>query len=119
MVKKGENLATEEDDKEFTRKTEEVQQVFRQEIARFSKDLEFKYDFYCKQYDGLYSFLYAIVSQSKYTKHIIKLTDGRELTFDEYPLVKISSTRIVKTTYEIGKMTNQEMFTETEISEFD
>lgn len=64
MVKKGENLATEEDDKEFTRKTEEVQQVFRQEIARFSKDLEFKYDFYCKQYDGLYSFLYAIVSQS-------------------------------------------------------
>lgn len=119
MEKKGENLATKENVKEFTRKTEEVQQVFRQEIARFSKDLEFKYDFYCKQYGGLYSILYAIVSQLKYTKHIIKLTDGRELTFDEYPFVKISPTRTVKTTYEIGKTTNQEMFTETEILEFD
>lgn len=119
MEKKGENLATKENVKEFTRKTEEVQQVFRQEIARFSKDLEFKYDFYCKQYGGLYSILYAIVSQLKYTKHIIKLTDGCELTFDEYPFVKISPTRTVKTTYEIGKTTNQEMFTETEILEFD
>lgn len=119
MEKKGENLATKENVKEFTRKTEEVQQVFRQEIARFSKDLEFKYDFYCKQYGGLYSILYAIVSQLKYTKHIIKLPDGRELTFDEYPFVKISPTRTVKTTYEIGKTTNQEMFTETEILEFD
>jgi len=119
MEKKGENLATKEDVKEITRRTEEVQQEFRQEMARFSKDLEFKYDFYYKQYDGLYSFLYAIVSQSEYTKHIIKLTDGRELTFDEYPFVKISPTRTVKTTYEIGKTTHQETFTETEISEFD
>ena len=67
----------------------------------------------------MYSFLYAIVSQSEYTKHIIKLTDGRELTFDEYPFVKISPTRTVKTTYEIGKTTHQETLTETEISEFD
>ena len=119
MEKKGENLATKEDVKEITRRTEEVQQEFRQEMARFSKDLEFKYDFYYKQYDGLYSFLYAIVSQSEYTKHIIKLTDGRELTFDEYPFVKISPTRTVKTTYEIGKTTHQETLTETEISEFD
>lgn len=70
-------------------------------------------------YDGLYSFLYAIVSQSEYTKHIIKLTDGRELTFDEYPFVKISPTRTVKTTYKIGKTTHQEMLTETEISGFE
>ena len=119
MEKKGKNLATKEDVKEITRRTEEVQQEFRQEMARFSKDLEFKYDFYYKQYDGLYSFLYAIVSQSEYTKHIIKLTDGRELTFDEYPFVKISPTRTVKTTYEIGKTTPQETLTETEISEFD
>lgn len=61
MEKKGKNLATKEDVKEITRRTEEVQQEFRQEMARFSKDLEFKYDFYYKQYDGLYSFLYAIV----------------------------------------------------------
>ena len=45
MEKKGENLATKEDVKEITRRTEEVQQEFRQEMARFSKDLEFKYDF--------------------------------------------------------------------------
>ena len=96
-----------------------VQQEFRQEMARFSKDLEFKYDFYYKQYDGLYSFLYAIFSQSEYTKHIIKLTDGRKLTFDEQPFVKLSLTRTVKTTYEIGKTTYQEMLTETEISEFE
>lgn len=56
MEKKGENLATKEDVKEITRKTEEVQQEFRQEMARFSQDLEFKYDFYYKQYEGLYSF---------------------------------------------------------------
>lgn len=47
------------------------------------------------------------------------MTDGRELTFDEYPFVKISPTRTVKTTYEIGKTTHQEMLTETEIPEFD
>ena len=39
MEKKGENLATKEDVKEITRRTEEVQQEFRQEMARFSKDL--------------------------------------------------------------------------------
>ena len=114
MEKKGENLATKEDVKEITRKTEEVQQEFRQEMARFSQDLEFKYDFYYKQYEGLYSFLYAIVTQSEYTKHIIKLTDGRDLTFDDYPFVKISPTRRVKTTFELGKTTHEESFIETD-----
>lgn len=65
IEKKGGNPATKEDVKEITRRTEEVQQEFRQEMARFSKDPEFKHDFYYKQYDGLYSFLYAIVSQSE------------------------------------------------------
>lgn len=37
---KGENLATKEDVKEITRRTEEVQQEFRQEMARFSNDLQ-------------------------------------------------------------------------------
>ena len=46
-MKKGENLATKEDVKEITRRTEEVQKEFRQEMARFFKDLEFKCDFYC------------------------------------------------------------------------
>lgn len=44
MDKKGENLATKEDIKEITRKTEEVQREFKEEFEAFSSDMKFKYD---------------------------------------------------------------------------
>ena len=43
MDEKGKNLATKEDIEEITRKTEEVQQEFRQGFELFSNDVKFKY----------------------------------------------------------------------------
>lgn len=53
MDKKGENLATKEDIKEITRKTEEVQREFKEEFEAFSSDMKFKYDFFYRQYSEL------------------------------------------------------------------
>jgi hypothetical protein len=50
MDEKGKNLATKEDIEEITRKTEEVQQEFKEKIELFSSDVRFKYDYYYKQY---------------------------------------------------------------------
>lgn len=46
MDEKGKNLATKEDIEEITRKTEEVQQEFREGFELFSNDVKFKYDFF-------------------------------------------------------------------------
>lgn len=43
MDEKGKNLATKEDIEEITRKTEEVQQEFREGFELFSNDVKFKY----------------------------------------------------------------------------
>lgn len=48
MDEKGKNLATKEDIEEITRKTEEVQQEFREGFELFSNDVKFKYDFFYK-----------------------------------------------------------------------
>ena len=74
MDKKGENLATKEDIKEITRKTEEVQREFKEEFEAFSSDMKFKYDFFYRQYSELYCKLYAIVIQSEYVRHFIQIT---------------------------------------------
>ena len=66
MDEKGKNLATKEDIEEITRKTEEVQQEFREGFELFSNDVKFKYDFFYKQYSELYCKLYAIIIQSEY-----------------------------------------------------
>lgn len=92
MDKKGENLATKEDIKEITRKTEEVQREFKEEFEAFSSDMKFKYDFFYRQYSELYCKLYAIVIQSEYVRHFIQITDGRIITFDEAPFLEISPT---------------------------
>ena len=42
MDEKGKNLATKEDIEEITRKTEEVQQEFREGFELFSNDVKFK-----------------------------------------------------------------------------
>ena len=78
MDKKGENLATKEDNEEITRKTEEVQREFKEEFEAFSSDMRFKYDFFYKQYSELYCKLYAIIIQSEYVRHFIQITDGTE-----------------------------------------
>lgn len=102
MDKKGENLATKEDIKEITRKTEEVQREFKEEFEAFSSDMKFKYDFFYRQYSELYCKLYAIVIQSEYVRHFIQITDGRIITFDEAPFLEISPTHRETTIWNIG-----------------
>lgn len=93
MDEKGKNLATKEDIQEITRKTEEVQKEFREDFELFSSDVQFKYDFYYKQYSELYCKLYSIIIQSEYVRKFIFLTDGKEYTFDETPFLEIKPTR--------------------------
>lgn len=93
MAEKGKNLATKEDIQEITRKTEEVQKEFKEDFELFTSDVKFKYDFYYEQYAKLYSKLYAIIVQSEYVRHFIKVTDGQDISFDEAPFLEISRTR--------------------------
>lgn len=95
MDEKGKNLATKEDIQEITRKTEEVQKEFREDFELFSSDVQFKYDFYKKQYSELYCKLYAIIIQSEYVRKFIFLTDGKEFSFEDTPFLEISPTRKV------------------------
>lgn len=123
MDKKGENLATKEDIKEITRKTEEVQREFKEEFEAFSSDMKFKYDFFYKQHSELYCKLYAIVIQSEYVRHFIQIADGTVVTFDEAPFLEISPTRRETTTLHIGdekgaSVSKKTEFIETPISKF-
>lgn len=105
MDEKGKNLATKEDIAEITRKTEVVQQEFRENFERFSSDIRFKYDFYYRQYTELYCKLYAIVIQSEYVRRFMKLQTGKETSFDEAPFLEISPTRRITNTlkFEMGQ----------------
>ena len=123
MDKKGENLATKKDIAEITRRTEEVQQEFRQEIEKYTSDLHFKYDFYYKQYSSLYCKLYEIIIQSEYVRHFLGLTDGNKFTFDEVPFIEISPThrvtrQLVCPTSESAKYSQSTEDIETPISKF-
>ena len=102
MDEKGKNLATKEDIEEITRKTEEVQQEFREGFELFSNDVKFKYDFFYKQYSELYCKLYAIIIQSEYVRHFIELTD------------KITPTHKETTTFNISKANGSSVTRKTE-----
>ena len=64
MNTKGENLATKEDIQSITKLTEEVQDEFRRGFDEFTKEREFKYEYYYTQFRELYARLYAIIAQS-------------------------------------------------------
>lgn len=123
MDEKGKNLATKEDIQEITRKTEEVQKEFKEDFELFTSDIKFKYDFYYEQYAKLYSKLYAIIVQSEYVRHFIKVTDKKDISFDEAPFLEISRTHKIsqkiefKTGHSIGTTQKQEEI-ETPISKF-
>jgi len=92
MDEKGKNLATKEDVQEITKLTEEVQQNFRKELESFNSELHFKYDFYYKQYELFYSYLYAVIVQSEYVRQYLKKLNGQEVSFEEEPFLTISPT---------------------------
>lgn len=114
MNKKGENLATKEDVEEITRKTEEVQKEFREKFEEFSSDMEFKYDFFYRQYSELYCKLYAIVIQSEYVRHFLEVNDGKTITFEEAPFLEISPIHRTTTTWEIKGTSNSSVSNKTE-----
>ena len=114
MDEKGKNLATKEDLAEITRKTEVVQQEFRENFERFSSDIRFKYDFYYRQYTELYCKLYAIVIQSEYVRRFMKLQTGKETSFDEAPFLEISPTRRITNTLKFENGAASKVSTETE-----
>lgn len=103
MDEKGKNLATKEDIEEITRKTEGIQQEFREGFELFSNDVKFKYDFFYKQYSELYCKLYAIIIQSEYVRHFIELTDKRVISFDEAPFLEITPTHKETTTFNTSR----------------
>lgn len=96
MDQKGKNLATKEDIKEITQKTEEVKIQFQKDFFKFSSESKFKEDYYCKQYSELYSKLYAIICQSEYFRYFNKVYGEKEANFEEYPFFEI----IKKSTHE-------------------
>lgn len=96
---KGKNLATKEDIAEITRKTEEVQNEFREGFELFSSDVRFKYDFSYKRYSELYCSLYAIVMQSEYLRHFFDIDMGKYFAFEEVPFLQISP--ITKITHKV------------------
>lgn len=103
MDEKGKNLATKEDIEEITRKTEEVQQEFKEKIELFSSDVRFKYDYYYKQYSELYSNLYSFIVQSEYVRKFIELTKGEIHTFEDIPFFEITPIHRVTVTLASGK----------------
>lgn len=114
MDEKGKNLATKEDIEEITRKTEEVQQEFREGFELFSNDVKFKYDFFYKQYSELYCKLYAIIIQSEYVRHFIELTDKRTIPFEEAPFLEITPIHKETTIFNISKANGSSVTRKTE-----
>ncbi|WP_175490758.1 hypothetical protein [Clostridium gasigenes] len=90
MEEKGKNLATKEDIKGITEKTEEVKVQFKKEFHDFSSDNEFKQEYYHQQFSGLYSKLYSIISQSEYYRYFNSLYGDKKANFDEYPFFEVS-----------------------------
>ena len=86
---KGKNLATKEDIKEITKKTEEVKQEFNEKFGEFSKKLDFKYRFYEEQMINLYSNLYAMIAQSEYLRYFIREYRNKNVSFDEAPFWEV------------------------------
>ena len=103
MDEKGKNLATKEDIEEITRKTEEVQQEFKEKIELFSSDVRFKYDYYYKQYSELYSNLYSFVVQSEYVRKFIELTTNEFHTFVDVQFFEITPIHRVTITFKPEK----------------
>lgn len=100
MKEKGRNLATKEDIKEITKKTEEVKIEFQKEMANFSTDISFRNEYSYKQYAQLYSKLYAIVTQSEYIRFFFSKYKENNLSFEEIPFFE-SGRKQVKNQYQL------------------
>lgn len=94
MAEKGKNLATKEDIKEITKRTEEVKILFQKEMEIFSNDLTFTNEFAFNRYSLLYAKVYGIVIQSEYVRFFYKKNELQDLSFEEYPFIEIKRNNI-------------------------
>lgn len=76
--------------------------------------MEFKYDFFYRQYSELYCKLYAIVIQSEYVRHFLEVNDGKTITFEEAPFLEISPSHRTTTTWKIKGTSNSSVSNKTE-----
>jgi hypothetical protein len=123
--KKGENLATKEDIAKITTSQENVLQEFRKDFEKFSVDVRFKRDFAFKQLTELYNLLYAVICQSEYLRHTLKLQGLKEeeLLFSALPFIELSPTHKTKQTWRFEneggtQFTQTKEIIETEMSLF-
>ena len=95
LNEKSKNLATKQDIEEITRKTESIQKEFKESFEIFSSDVEFKYDFYFKQYSILYSHLYSIVTQSEYLRYFSKISEKKDYPFEDFPFLELTNKKTI------------------------
>lgn len=103
MEEKGKNLATKQDVEEITRKTEQVEKEFKEAFELFSSDIKFKYEYIYKQYSELYCKLYAIIVQSEYVRHYIRLSNNEFISFEDAPFLEVSPTHRVSKQFAFGE----------------
>lgn len=95
MKEKGKNLATKEDIKEITQKTEEVKIEFQKEMAKFSNEIGFENEYCYNQYSQLYSKLYAIVTQSEYLRFFFNKYYNSNLNFNDFPFFELNKSEVI------------------------
>lgn len=86
--KKAENFATKQDISEITLLTEQIHTDFKMALSSFDADIKFKYDFYVKQYNELYSKLFYIVCESEALRYILTKLAKENITFNEIPIIE-------------------------------
>lgn len=96
---KAKNLATKQDIKAITRKTEEVKSEFFLLNESHLADMRFKYEFQEKQYRELYVPLYNYVCQSESKRAIMQLLGEGSLKFEQVPIIEYESTNALDQPY--------------------
>ncbi|MEM1506340.1 hypothetical protein RG959_23455 [Domibacillus sp. 8LH] len=94
MAEKGKNLATKQDIREITERTEEVKILFQKEMQVFTNDLTFTNDYTFNRYSVLYAKLYGIIIQSEYVRFFHKQNEIQDLSFEEFPFIEIKRTHV-------------------------
>lgn len=102
---KAANYATKQDVELITKKTEEVQAVFKKDLEKFNADLKFKYKLYEDQYANLYTELYQLICRSESLRYSL-VRQNMPANFDEVPIVELITGESSRTTQVILKLVN-------------
>lgn len=100
------NYATKQDVAVITKKTEEVQALFKKDMEEFNADLRFKYKMHEIQYSDLYSKLYQLICKSESYRYLL-LKQNTLTNFEEVPIVELAN-KESSITQEIISLVNKE-----------